>query len=158
MRPIERILTTALASFQRVTAKIPRNSWFCTYSLQKESAPTPYLTRTLFPRFLGHRLMLHHIHQPDRDEHPHDHPWETAYGFILNGGYGEVRQDVATSPQAHVYFEGDINRLETGIFHRIVHVLPNTWTLFLAGKPTDDWGFLVDGEKIAHEPYIRAHP
>jgi hypothetical protein len=101
----------------------------------------------------GHRawlpsVRLHNILRPDRDRHLHDHPWD-ARTFILSGGYVERRED-----GRHCRLAGDTVSLRFGEYHTIEHVLPDTWTLFVTWRERGEWGFLVNGRKVAHTEYL----
>lgn len=52
------------------------------------------------------------------------------------------------------YRPGQWNILYSRAYHRIVSVKPGTWTLFLAGKRSRDWGFLVNGVHIPWRAYL----
>lgn len=39
-------------------------------------------------------------------------------------------------------------------FHRITHVLPNTWTLFVANARSREWGFDVAGKFVDWRTYL----
>ena len=93
---------------------------------------------------------VHVLHGADGDRHPHNHPWRWAASVILNGGYAEERNGVPMT-----YAEGDLNVLRPDDYHRITSVLPGTVTLFLCGRETHDWGFLVDGIHVPHAEYFK---
>lgn len=98
---------------------------------------------------------IHDILRPDDDRHLHDHPFDWAFSLILEGGYTEERLktpgDVGTYT-TH-YRAGDMNLIKRGEYHRISSVLPDTRTLFITGKPTKGWGFLVDGVHVDRHEY-----
>ena len=126
---------------------------------------SPYLTRTVLwgddclndhTGALMHAF-VHEIHSADGDRHMHDHPWAWAVAVVLSGGYEEDR--TGTQGSAHRvrlgYVAGDCNVLHPGVYHSIVSVLPNTVTLFLAGREVSDWGFLVEGQHVPHGEYFK---
>lgn len=134
-----RVLQTVAA----FASKLPKNDWFYGYTIYEDGEP--YLTRVLTPRVFGYRLMLHNIHKPDNEQHPHNHPWRHSWSLILTGGYWDERvidHDTAVTG-LRIFDAGDINPIDATDFHRIDCVYENTWTLFLAGERVQDWGFLV---------------
>jgi len=100
---------------------------------------------------------IHRIHSADGDRHRHNHPWAWSVAVILSGGYGEERQ-YGDNPQHSTFREysvGDVNILKPDDYHSIVTVEPDTVTLFLAGRKTQDWGFYVDGVHVPHNEYFK---
>lgn len=108
-----------------------------------------YLTRYYLFRSPWLNVYLHRIHREDKDRHLHNHPWPWAFAYILRGGYQEQR-----ASGYHIYKAGDKNDLTGDIYHRIVTVRPNTWTLFVCGPYERSWGFDVDGVHIDSEEYL----
>jgi hypothetical protein len=105
---------------------------------------SPYMTRILFPRVLGVRVMLHNIHREDHERDLHDHPWP-AVSLILRGSYDEERPvpchhadecSVTVTKRVRWY-----NWLRVGDWHRITKLHGNVWTLFVSGERTTTWGF-----------------
>jgi hypothetical protein len=115
---------------------------------------TPYLTSVPSSAF------VHEIHTPDGDRHMHDHPWEWSAAVVLSGGYTELREDGGLFGHEAMYEHelthavGDLNTFFRGDYHRITHVDPDTVTLFLCGRESHDWGFLVDGAHVPHKEYF----
>jgi len=119
--------------------------------LDRESKE-PYLTR--YYLFLKERkwfpfnIFLHNFHRSDPDD-LHDHPWPYAT-LILKGGYWEYTPDGKfwrgrghfriCNPQSLHRIE-----LESGV---------DTWTLFVPGPQTREWGFIKNGKWIQHEQYL----
>ncbi len=110
----------------------------------------PYLTRYYLLRSPWLNVYLHRIHQADKDRHLHNHPWDWAWARILWAGYREERR----YDMSYLYRKGETNNLTGDVYHRIVEVLPNTWTLFVCGPYTRRWGFLVNGKHIDSEEYL----
>jgi hypothetical protein len=121
-----------------------------------------YLTRYRIMRNRWFRLFVHNIHLPDEDRHPHNHPWPTAFSIILRGGYSEFTDcsrewmTRLLSWRRYHYNAGDVAAAAFGpdMYHRITFVKPNTWTLFIAGRRTREWGFLVQGEHVDYRVYL----
>lgn len=122
-------------------------------------------------------IRVHHIMRPDADRDLHDHPWN-ARTVILRGWYREQRLLAADDPlltaaliktaelrenfdgpfQATEYIDrrpGDTAQLKHGEYHRIDEVSPDgVYTLFITSRWKGDWGFLVNGVKVAWREYI----
>lgn len=96
---------------------------------------------------------LHEIHTPDGDRHSHNHPWRWAASLILTGGYTEERLESGLAV-TYTHQVGDLSGLMPGDYHRIVAVEPGTFTLFIVGRETHDWGFLVDDHHVPHRDYF----
>lgn len=80
---------------------------------------------------------LHRYRRPDYERREHNHPWSDAHTRVLRGGYVETRDG-----HRRVRLPGDRAGFSPAVFHRIVAVLPGTWTLFYAGpKHGRGWGF-----------------
>lgn len=114
-----------------------------------------YLTRYILYRFPFGLIYLHRIHRHDPDRALHNHPWP-ARCYILWGGYSELVTTRATHPTwfPRTYRCGDVNTLSAHEYHRIVDVLPNTWTLVIAGPRYRRWGFLVNGSHVDADVYL----
>lgn len=146
-------LPRTLSVISDTLARLPRNRALWAYTISGLDG-SPYLTRALGPRVLGRRVLLHRIHRPDADRYPHDHPWRWARFRILCGGYLEERVRIDGETTLRWLTAGDVNILDAGTYHRLVHVLPDTWTLGVVGDRTErDYGFLVDGVHVPHEEY-----
>lgn len=100
---------------------------------------------------------VHQIYTPDGDRHMHNHPWAWLAAVVLAGGYTEER-DSGGRRVTLTHAAGDLNMFRTDDYHRIVEVEPGTVTLFLCGRETQDWGFLVDGVHVPHTEYFATRP
>lgn len=157
---LKQLLLTGLRVFAAAVARLPKNKTFYGYTISLQGSP--YITRVIFPRVFGRRLMLHQIHREDRDAHGHNHPWKKSYSLILTGGYIERRVITGAAITNVDELEeterelrpGMINVIDREDFHRIVYVKPGTWSLFLAGERVGGWGFLVaPGCYVEHDVY-----
>ena len=94
-------------------------------------------------------VYLHHIHRQDYDESLHSHPWEWSQTTVLHGGdrqiVGKVSGDLLAVDGESWVRRGSSCLMKDGFVHRIVEVLPDTWTLFAVGPKTASWGFFVSG-------------
>jgi len=145
-----------LARIPRALARLPRNRLLWSYVIRGVDG-SPYITRSIGPRLSGGRPILHRLHRPDADRHPHNHPWRRARFWILNGGYLEERASPGGRGPAVLrwFLPGDANDFAADTYHRLIEVLPDTWTFGVAGERTDEeWGFLVDGAHVPHEEYF----
>lgn len=106
-------------------------------------------------------IRVHHILREDLADHPHDHPWN-ARTIILRGSYIECRWYRAAATWfrvRHVRQPGSTARIRFGDYHHIEQVTAGgVWTLFITFEYCGDWGFLVDGEKVAHREYEERFP
>lgn len=144
-----------LGAISGALSELPRNSNLWSYVIRGFDG-SPYITRTLLPRALGHRLMIHKIWRADADRWLHNHPWRTAKFLVATGGYTERRLVDGRTVHRRLG-PGDLNELDASTFHRIDHVEPNTWTIGLIGERCQDWGFLVEGEFVESSVYFTRH-
>jgi hypothetical protein len=122
----------------------------------------PYLTRVLLSRLLpirrwfGIGVYLHHFHREDRDRWLHNHPWTWAASIVLNGSYVEQRLEgmVGKEQIDEVRTVTRFNFLRDTDYHKVLRMRGDVWTLFITGKESQDWGFLVDGVHVPHKKYL----
>ena len=104
-------------------------------------------------------IYLHHFYMGDSDRDLHDHPWKLSGSLILTGGYIEERL-MKSGPYNVVARRklgpGSINIIRGNDFHRVDLVEDRAWTIFVSGRKTKDWGFLIHetGEIINHRVYL----
>lgn len=118
-----------------------------------------YMRRWILLTPLG-TVRLHNIRRPDADPDMHDHPWNFV-SLIIRGGYTEEVPVVNTGAYLaapHVqcldYRAGAVNvRLATDA-HRIVDVLPDTWTLVISGTKLRSWGFWTRDGFVPWREYL----
>jgi hypothetical protein len=129
---------------------------FNPYDLRPESE------KGLLAKLMGKlpSVRLHHIRLPDRDRHPHSHPWR-ARTVILDGWYEEERlmdlrmPDDFTSTVTRTRRPGDTATLTFQDYHKITKLsIGGAWTLFITWKYQGTWGFLVDGKKVPYKKYL----
>jgi hypothetical protein len=121
-----------------------------------------YLRRYyLSPRHWKAKLFLHHIVLPDSGRDVHSHPWSFK-SLILSGGYRELvvwpTHRILQNLEI-VHTAGTLLSNPASHVHRILSVKPNTWTLVLAGKAVNVWGFWVKGASgeyafVDHRSYL----
>lgn len=125
---------------------------------------SPYLWRVLLRgRLTGENkrpplsLYLHQFHSSDGDRDLHNHPWDWSLSIILWGGYVEEKRQRDGTIITRRLWPFMINWLGPKDFHRIRELKGReTWTLFIAGRKTRDWGFMVNGIFIPHQAYMQA--
>lgn len=116
----------------------------------------PYLDRLRIVQAPWFGIYLHHIHRPDRDRDPHDHPW-AFWSLILAGGYIERVWPDKTDPGTSYrrvrnrWSPGHLGRRQA---HIITHIDGPLWTLVLTGPRRSDWGFWVDGDFVPWRKYL----
>lgn len=86
-------------------------------------------------------LFLHHFVESDEEDRIHSHPW-FGVSLILSGAYREFRYGLEEKPTTRDFHAGDVNELEPRDWHRIRLLTPDCWTLFLAGRYVQPWGFI----------------
>src|SRR6266705_1293487 len=92
-------------------------------------------------------VYLHNIQRPDEDKDPHDHPWNFM-SVLLNGGYDECLfgDDAAVrGPIIERRARGSVSVRGKDTIHKIVSVLPATWTLVVCTPRYREWGFITSG-------------
>lgn len=153
---IGKLLTRALVALQdryrRPDAESNYGELPRTYVIEDYVDGEPYLTRTVFPRVLGVRPLLHRFHRPDGDRHLHNHPWEWCLSVVLTGSYAEVRLDRGCDGEQDRVVRR-FNFIRHGDYHRITELRGEVFTLFLTGKRVSDWGFLTEDGYVPHEDY-----
>jgi hypothetical protein len=103
-----------------------------------------YLERYFVGEINGTQEWLHRFLRSDSERHLHSHPWD-ADSTILCGWYTEE-----CITKGGVKFECDfgekqINVITTDKLHRIIDVIPNTWThmrVYPGREP--NWHFIDD--------------
>jgi hypothetical protein len=121
----------------------------------------PYLDRLRIIQTPWFGIYLHHIHRPDREGDPHDHPWWFA-SLVLAGSYEEdVWPDkTVTFPTWVVRKRGrwSLRSLNRDMAHIITEVNGPLWTLVLVGPRMSDWGFWQEGRCIPFHEYYAENP
>lgn len=119
----------------------------------------PYLDRLRLLQTPFFSVFLHHIHRPDLDRDPHDHPWWFT-SVVLSGSYEELYWPEKTNPgrcltrQRGRWSARRINRRGGHIITRLKGPL---WTLVLAGRDHDEWGFYPEGKYVPWRQYLSAN-
>ncbi|MEZ0317120.1 MAG: hypothetical protein ACAH10_09520 [Methylophilaceae bacterium] len=125
------------------------------YSHLKHGDGSPYMRRFwLMPRWLlgedekgfpfPHKwvpilIRLHHIQSEDWDRDYHDHP--SWYRTIIKTGWYKEKDIYGN---IHLRQQGETKTATADTFHRITEISEGgVWTIFIMGRKTNEWGFLV---------------
>lgn len=120
--------------------------WFLTKLIGAGHPHGPMLRRYMIFQGARFGVYVHQFFRPDADRDVHDHPWWFGT-LVLRGGYLE---QVADDPsglfedRSRWCLRGGAHTMPLASAHRIVQVLPETWTLLLVGRKVGEWGFYVD--------------
>lgn len=114
---------------------------------------------------LGIAARVHHIMDPDKDRHLHDHPWWWI-SVVLDGWYIEAQP---ADPNPNGLFnwrkgqelvthrlrkQGSVAIASPTTRHAITTVpYTGVWTLFITFKPRQTWGFYTQDGKVPHDEY-----
>ena len=122
----------------------------------------PYLDRLRLIETPLFAVFLHHIHRPDLDRDPHDHPWWFA-SWVICGRYTELIRPDKTDPARGIWRErerGSLRCLSRKSAHRIVSIGRPLWTLVITGPShgTWSWGFWLDDRSFLRwDKYLSAN-
>lgn len=123
----------------------------------RKSNGARYLTRWHLISTQWLSVYVHRLDGPDPDRHMHNHPWK-ALVLVLRGSYSQ--QTIRPGGIAYRYTEHSPlrpNHLGEH-YHKIVSLRPGTITLCICGpRQARGWGFLVNGEHMDWEAYVRTH-
>jgi len=132
-----------------------RDRWAILSALDIGADGDPYLDRLRFLQTPLFGIYLHHIHRPDREPDPHDHPWWMAT-VIIAGAYTEAvwpdKRDQARYAirQRRRWSLRHLNRTAA---HMITDVRGPLWTLAFVGPKRAGWGFWRGGQFIPWRDY-----
>lgn len=116
---------------ERISKRLPGRSI--------SNSGAPYLERYS----LAPDVYLHRFIGSDEAGLFHNHPWDESASLMLWGGYVEERLDVAANEVTRRRYDpGSVNTIGPDDYHRVDLVDEEAWTLFLAGRPNQSWGFL----------------
>lgn len=97
-------------------------------------------------------VLLHHLCKSD-DPVFHDHPWFWC-SIIIKGGYWEHTPD-----GKKWYGKGSIRFRDAKSLHWLEldpeKSKEETWSIFIVGLRTREWGFLVDGKWVHWKEYLK---
>jgi hypothetical protein len=123
----------------------------------KDGSGDVYLARLRIVQTPWFGVYLHHIHQPDSDRDPHDHPW-TFLSVILRGSYVEQVWPLAGHAGytlAH-HRRFSAHRMGRASAHKIMSVSPSLVTLIVTGPRRREWGFWQGSEFVPWQTYVAA--
>lgn len=124
---------------------------------------SPYLLRCYLTPMTEQRwwpgVFLHYFYRGDHDREVHNHPWDVSMSLILTGGYIEERFDAETRGIVERVIKPlMLNVIRGDDFHRVQMRKGGCFSLFIAGRKIQRWGFLRrDGTEFedAEERYER---
>jgi len=136
----------------------PSPRWAFLEGLDVGADGDPYLDRLRIVQTPWFGLYLHHIHRPDRDRDPHDHPWAFA-SLVLAGAYRELVWPDRTDLDRSVVRERprwSLRSLGRNSAHMITVTSGTLWTLVFTGPRRNDWGFWTPQGFVGWREYIAA--
>lgn len=142
---------------EQVLAGIPGSErrWAFMGALDVGAEGDPYLDRLRIVQTPWLGVYLHHIHRPDRDRDPHDHPWSFA-SLVLAGSYTEMVWRDKLCPSSFRTRERrrwSVARTRRLAAHIITGIEGPLWTLVITGPRRGEWGFWRLGEFIPWREY-----
>jgi hypothetical protein len=133
-----------------------RERWAFLSGLDIGADGDPYLDRLRIIQTPLFGIYLHHIHRPDREPDPHDHPWWFA-SLVLAGWYEETVWADKRDGGKWIRRErprGSARRISRRSAHRITGTCGPLWTLVLTGPKRSGWGFWRDGRYVPWRQYL----
>lgn len=116
----------------------------------------PYLDRLRIVQTPWFGIYLHHIHRPDVDRDPHDHPWTFA-SLVLAGSYEEkVWPDKRCSQtyRTRTRRRWTVRTTRLRSAHMITSIDGMLWTLVITGPRVHHWGFWTPDGFTEWEKYV----
>lgn len=116
----------------------------------------PYLDRLRLLETPLFSIYLHHIHRPDKETDPHDHPWP-FWSVVLCGGYSEVVWPDKENPGWEKHRRRgrwSLRRMPLRAAHIITRVTGPLWTLVITGRKRGTWGFYPGGHYVSWQEYF----
>lgn len=116
-------------------------------------------TISLTKMVLVEKMTFWHSPDGDKDDRPHNHPWEGGFrSTIIHGGYTQFSywlEDGNLCQSTQVLRQGDINNCPENVFHLVREVLPGTVTHLKAnGESKTEWSYL-DLDALQYIPVER---
>ncbi len=143
-----------------------RQKWALLAGLDIGAEGDPYLDRLRLVQTPLFGIYLHHIHRPDKDPDPHDHPWSFV-SVVLAGGYTEtVWPDKTRRFRSADRTRGrwSARRMSRRAAHIITSCDGPLWTLVITGPRRGGWGFWepagggsVQGAFVPWREYMAEH-
>jgi hypothetical protein len=142
------------SSTRRITAGRP-GRWGLLSGIDIGADGDPYLDRLRLLETPWLAVYLHHIHRPDKDPDPHDHPWAFV-SLVLCGGYREYvwpdkRDEDRWYERARPRWS--LRRLDRRAAHLISEITGPLWTLVVTGPRRGEWGFWQGGRFVPWQDY-----
>ena len=135
--------------------RLPR--WAFLEGLDVGADGDPYLDRLRIVQTPWFGVYLHHIHRPDRDRDPHDHPW-VLRRWCSAGAISETvwpdKRSLDRERHPRVRCRWSLRSLGRDSAHMITDVFGPLWTLVLTGPRRSDWGFWTPDGFVGWREYI----
>jgi len=134
----------------------PGERWAFLSALDIGADGDPYLDRLRLLQTPLFGIYLHHIHRPDHERDPHDHPWWFA-SLVLSGWYEEMVWADKRAEGKWIRRErprGSLRRITRRGAHRITGTSGSLWTPVLTGPKAGDWGFWRRGQFVPWREYL----
>lgn len=122
-----------------------------------------YLRRYFIWRCKWFNIFLHYIPIADQDktitgfDASHNHPWNFV-GILLNGGYDEGLFNSWNKKEIikrRAFSCSAFGLRKAKQYHKILSVLPNTWSIIITGQSINHWSFWVDdGNIVPFEKFL----
>ena len=143
-----------------MSGRMPRR-WGLLSGIDIGADGDPYLDRLRLIETPWFAVFLHHIHRPDKDPDPHDHPWWFVSVPLAGTYYEQVWPD-KHKPGSYYYrnrIRFSLRSLSRKSAHLIRSIEGPLWTLVLTGRSygSESWGFWVDGRGVQWRVYISAN-
>ncbi len=135
MKSVLKLLAALLKVFGRKDIRIFRSG-----TIMFERHYLLWKSRGIFSKFPN--VVLHHFPYEVPDEEMHDHG-RPCWSLILTGGYVDLRESGPVVRRAW-----SLRKLEYDEKHRIIDVLPDTWSLFFSGWVVREWIAIVNGAPV----------
>jgi hypothetical protein len=116
----------------------------------------PYLDRLRIIQSPLCSIYLHHIHRPDIEIDPHDHPW-SFISIVITGDYTEeVWPDKRDSSLSYTSWRRrwSAHKMDRESAHIITETRKPLWTLVITGPKRTSWGFWRNGEFTPWRKYM----
>jgi hypothetical protein len=135
-----------------------RQRWAFLSGLDVGADGDPYLDRLRIIQTPWFGVYLHHIHRPDKDPDPHDHPWWFT-SLVLAGKYQETVWPDKRDPswrQLRLRPRWSWASTSRRAAHLISSIDGPLWTLVITGPRRADWGFWEKppGQRAGHAVFV----
>lgn len=117
-------------------------------------AECPYFFKWVLD-FGSFAIRLHYWLRDDDHRAYHDHPhWLRL--LVLKGGYTDVspNRGLADGERRDTLRAGSMRFREASYQHKVVDVIPGTWTVLITGRSDRKWGFFLNDKRYPRDKYF----